>query len=76
MGLLLFVTAGTVRYWQAWLFLAVFFAAAILITLYLQTYDPALLQRRVAGGPTAERQSGRRAEVAEVTEVMARRGRE
>jgi protein-S-isoprenylcysteine O-methyltransferase Ste14 len=60
MGLLLFVTAGTVRYWQAWLFLAVFFAAAILITLYLQTYDPALLQRRVAGGPTAERQSGQK----------------
>ena len=60
MGLLLFVTAGTVRYCQAWVFLAVFFAAAILITLYLQTYDPALLQRRVAGGPTAEMQSGQK----------------
>jgi protein-S-isoprenylcysteine O-methyltransferase Ste14 len=57
MGLLLFVAAGTVRYWQAWAFLAVFFAAATLITFYLEEHDPALLQRRMAGGPTAEKQS-------------------
>ena len=55
MGLLLFTAAGTVRYWQAWVFLAVFFGASLLTTLYLMKHDPALLRRRLAGGPAAEK---------------------
>ena len=55
MGLLVFVPAGTVHYWQGWVFLGVFFAASLVQTLYLMKYDPALLQRRLAGGPTAEK---------------------
>ena len=55
MGLLVFVPAGTAYYWQGWVFLAVFFAASLVQTLYLMKYDPALLQRRLAGGPTAEK---------------------
>jgi protein-S-isoprenylcysteine O-methyltransferase Ste14 len=54
-GLLLFVPAGTVRYWQAWAYLAVYFASSLLITLDLMKNDPALLQRRMNGGPTAEK---------------------
>jgi protein-S-isoprenylcysteine O-methyltransferase Ste14 len=54
MGLLLFVTAGTFRYWQAWTYLALFFACAALITIYVIRQDPALLERRMSGGPTAE----------------------
>jgi protein-S-isoprenylcysteine O-methyltransferase Ste14 len=57
MALLLFVTAGTVRYWQGWVFLAVFVGASFLITVYLEKHDPALLQRRLAGGPTAEKET-------------------
>lgn len=56
MGLLLFVSAGTARYWQAWVYLSIFFGAAALTTLYLMRNDPALLQRRMSGGPTAEKQ--------------------
>jgi protein-S-isoprenylcysteine O-methyltransferase Ste14 len=56
MGLLLFLAAGTVRYWQAWLYLAIFFGAAALTTLYLLKNDRALLERRMKGGPTAEKQ--------------------
>lgn len=56
MGLLLFLTAGTARYWQAWGYLAVFFGASLLITLYLMKKDPALLERRLRGGPTAEKE--------------------
>jgi protein-S-isoprenylcysteine O-methyltransferase Ste14 len=56
MGLVLFATAGTLAYWQAWLYLAVFFAAAISITFYLYIHDPALLQRRLRAGPTAEKE--------------------
>ena len=56
MGLLLFLPAGTVWYWQAWGFLSVFFGASLFITLYLMKKDPALLKRRLSGGPTAEKE--------------------
>jgi protein-S-isoprenylcysteine O-methyltransferase Ste14 len=56
MGLLLFVPAGTARYWQAWVYLGVFFGASFLITLYLMRNDPALLKRRLSGGPPAEKE--------------------
>jgi protein-S-isoprenylcysteine O-methyltransferase Ste14 len=55
MGLLLFIPAGTVHYWQAWVYLAIFTGASLLITLYLMKKDPALLERRLSGGPTAEK---------------------
>ena len=53
---LLFLTAGTIRYWQAWAYLAVFFGASFLITLYLAKNDPALLKRRLSAGPWAEKE--------------------
>jgi protein-S-isoprenylcysteine O-methyltransferase Ste14 len=37
-------------------YLGVFFGASIPITIYLMRHDPALLQRRLAAGPTAERE--------------------
>jgi protein-S-isoprenylcysteine O-methyltransferase Ste14 len=52
----LFVSAGTLRFWQAWLYLAVYFAASIAITVYLMKRDPALLARRMSGGPFAEKE--------------------
>jgi protein-S-isoprenylcysteine O-methyltransferase Ste14 len=55
MAVLLFLPAGTLNFWQAWVFLAVFFGAALSITLYLIKYDPKLLEKRVAAGPTAEK---------------------
>jgi protein-S-isoprenylcysteine O-methyltransferase Ste14 len=54
MALLLFVAAGTMRYWQAWVYLAIFVAASALTTLFLVRRDPALLERRMRGGPGAE----------------------
>jgi protein-S-isoprenylcysteine O-methyltransferase Ste14 len=55
MGLLLFIPAGTVHYWQAWIYLSIFTGASVLTTLYLLKKDPALLMRRMSGGPTAEK---------------------
>ncbi len=60
MASLLFVAAGTLHYWQAWLFLAVYFAASLAITLYLIRKDPALLERRMSGGPFAEKEPAQR----------------
>jgi protein-S-isoprenylcysteine O-methyltransferase Ste14 len=55
-GLLLFVAAGTVHYWQAWVYLSIFTGASVLTTLYLMRKDPVLLERRMSGGPVAEKQ--------------------
>lgn len=54
MTALVMVTAGTLRYWPGWLYLALFFGLSVLITLDLLRRDPALLERRLKGGPVAE----------------------
>jgi len=60
MGLLLFVPAGTLEYWQAWVYLAFFFGLSAIITRDLMRRDPALLERRMQGGPTAEQRPQQR----------------
>src|SRR4051794_25787838 len=57
---LLFVPAGTLNYWQAWIFLVVYFAASTAVTLSLARYDPALLERRMSGGPFAEKETSQK----------------
>jgi len=57
MAALLFIPAGTLDYWQAWTFLAVYFASSLAITLYLIKNDPKLLERRMSAGPTAEKET-------------------
>jgi protein-S-isoprenylcysteine O-methyltransferase Ste14 len=56
LALALFISAGSLSFWQAWVFLAVFSVCTILITAYLIKYDPRLLASRVKAGPTAETQ--------------------
>lgn len=57
MALLLFVSAWTIHYWQAWVYLSIFTGASLLTMLYLMKKDPALLKRRMSGGPTAEKEA-------------------
>jgi protein-S-isoprenylcysteine O-methyltransferase Ste14 len=52
-GLLLFLPAGTFRYWQAWVFLAVFALSTWIPSVYLMRTNPAALERRMRG-PLAE----------------------
>jgi protein-S-isoprenylcysteine O-methyltransferase Ste14 len=54
LGVLLFVPAGTLGYWQGWLFLVVFSASTQAIGVYLALKDPTLLARRMQAGPAAE----------------------
>jgi protein-S-isoprenylcysteine O-methyltransferase Ste14 len=56
----LFIPAWTLDYWQAWAFLAVFFASVLAITVYLMKKDPKLLERRVYAGPIAEKATSQR----------------
>ena len=60
MASLLFVAAGTLHYWQGWLFLAIYFLASLAITLYLINNNRALLARRMSGGPFAEKEPAQR----------------
>src|SRR5690242_5172462 len=53
-GLLLFIPAWTLNYWQAWVFIAVFMISVNIVGLYLSLKDPALLERRKKFGPAAE----------------------
>ena len=53
-GLMLFLPAGTVRYWQAWVFLAVFLLTTWIPSGYLLRTNPAALERRMRAGPLAE----------------------
>src|SRR5258706_6383367 len=57
---LLFLAAGSIAYWQAWAFLLVFGLSAMAVTLYLMKSDPALLERRMQGGPFAEKQTSQK----------------
>jgi protein-S-isoprenylcysteine O-methyltransferase Ste14 len=56
LALALFLSAGSLEFWQAWVFLTVWTGCVVLITAYLIHVDPQLLARRVRAGPTAEPQ--------------------
>jgi protein-S-isoprenylcysteine O-methyltransferase Ste14 len=52
----IFLPAGTFRYWQGWLFLATFAASTVGFSVYLAIYDRPLLERRMKAGPQHERE--------------------
>jgi protein-S-isoprenylcysteine O-methyltransferase Ste14 len=54
LGFLLFLPAGTLDYWQAWMLIAIFVLGSNAIGIYLSIHDPELLERRKQAGPQAE----------------------
>ncbi len=46
-GVMFFLEAGTLRYWEAWAFLAVWFIPGTVFCVYFYKRDPALVQRRL-----------------------------
>jgi protein-S-isoprenylcysteine O-methyltransferase Ste14 len=54
LAIVLFVCAGTTRYWQGWVYLLLLFVMAAGITVDLMRRDRGLLERRMKGGPAAE----------------------
>jgi protein-S-isoprenylcysteine O-methyltransferase Ste14 len=60
LGILLFLPAWTLNYWQAWVFIVVFMISVNVIGLYLSIKDPALLERRKNFGPSAEQSRAQR----------------
>ena len=57
LGLLLFGPAGSLFYWQAWVWLILFSLSTGAITRDLMKRDPALLARRMRAGPSAEKET-------------------
>jgi protein-S-isoprenylcysteine O-methyltransferase Ste14 len=55
LGILLFLPAWTLNYWQAWAFIVVFMVSVNAIGAYLSLQDPELLERRRKVGPAAEK---------------------
>lgn len=47
LGLLFFLPAGTLAYWEAWAYMAILFIPITLVAVYLLKNDPALLERRL-----------------------------
>lgn len=60
MAIGLFASAGTLSFWQAWVYLAVFGGSSLLVTIYLILYDARLLASRVKAGPAAETQKSQK----------------
>jgi len=56
LALLIFLPAGSIRYWQGWLFWINFAVCCFAFTPYFLKHDPALLERRLRAGPAAERE--------------------
>jgi len=55
-GLVLFVSAGTVRFWQAWLFLGLHLAWLKVAGWYFLRKDPALVERRMTQDEGGEKE--------------------
>jgi protein-S-isoprenylcysteine O-methyltransferase Ste14 len=53
-GLSLFWPAGTLDFWQAWVFFGVFVAVSLVYTVYVGVTNPAVLRRRMNAGPQYE----------------------
>jgi protein-S-isoprenylcysteine O-methyltransferase Ste14 len=53
---LLFIFAGTLNYWQGWVYMAEFIIASAACSVYLAKHDPALLKRRTEVGIAYEKE--------------------
>jgi protein-S-isoprenylcysteine O-methyltransferase Ste14 len=60
-GSMLFFPAGTLNYWQGWVFLVVVLVSAWAPTVYLLRTNPVALEGRMSGGPAAETRMAQKA---------------
>jgi hypothetical protein len=56
MGLMLFLPAGSLDYWQAWIYCGVLFIPVSFVVLYFLKKDPELLERRMRMKEKKEKQ--------------------
>jgi protein-S-isoprenylcysteine O-methyltransferase Ste14 len=51
---MLFIPAGTLQFWPAWLYGLIFAASTTAVSVYFLKHDPKLVERRMKVGPAAE----------------------
>jgi len=56
LGIMVFLSAWSFRYWQGWVFWLAFSVPVTLITIYFLKKDPALIERRLKAGASAEKE--------------------
>ena len=61
LGVVVFGAGGTLAYRQGWVFILVFTIATNVLGVYLALADPALLERRLKAGPSAETRPAQKA---------------
>jgi protein-S-isoprenylcysteine O-methyltransferase Ste14 len=66
-GLSLFWAAGTLDYWQAWVFFGIFVGVSLIYTAYVGLTNPAVLRRRMNAGPQHETRPVQKIVIASVT---------
>jgi protein-S-isoprenylcysteine O-methyltransferase Ste14 len=57
LAIVIFLPAGSLRYWQGWLYWTIFGLACLVLGLYFVCHDPALVARRMKAGPKAEKEA-------------------
>jgi protein-S-isoprenylcysteine O-methyltransferase Ste14 len=60
LGILLFLPAGSIKFWQAWVYLGAFFGCTFFLTAYLVKYDQKLLESRLNAGSMAEKEKSQK----------------
>jgi protein-S-isoprenylcysteine O-methyltransferase Ste14 len=60
LGVLLFVPAWSVDFWEAWVFLFIFSISVLAITLYFLKNNPKLIEGRLKAGPSAEKEKNQK----------------
>jgi len=60
LGAVLFISAGTLNYWEGWVYILVFFLCCAVITVYLVKTDMGLLKRRLNAGPGGEKEKSQK----------------
>jgi len=67
-GIMLFLPAGTLRFWQGWAYLAVWLIPGLIFSLYFSKHDPALVERRLQ---TREKEKEQKVVIAVVYVIFA-----
>ena len=57
---LLFLPAWSLSYRQGWICWALYFICSLVLTLYFLRHEPALVERRLGVGPTAEKEASQK----------------
>lgn len=57
---LLFLPAGSLRFWQAWVYAFVFISSSTILGVYFSRHDPRLIERRMKAGPAAEKEQSQK----------------